>query len=47
MADDYVDEDGRICWIERRDALAPLPVHDEREEEPDEDGDDEEDDDDD
>jgi len=47
MADDYVDEDGRIRWIERHEALAPVPVRDERDEEGDEDGngDDEEDDD--
>ena len=40
MADDYVDEDGRIRWIERHEALAPVPVRDERDEDPDEDPDD-------
>jgi hypothetical protein len=41
MPDDYVDEDGRIRWIERHEALAPTPVRDERHEGDDEDGDDE------
>jgi len=41
MADDYVDENGRIRWIERHEALAPVPSRDERDEKHDEDGDDE------
>ncbi len=39
MADDYVDENGWIRWVEPRQALAPVPVRDERDEEGEEDGD--------
>lgn len=49
MADDYVDENGRIRWIEprRHEALALPPVSDEPDEEDDGDGDEEGDEDDD
>jgi type IV secretory pathway VirD2 relaxase len=40
MADDYVDENGRIRWIERHEALAPVPVRDERDEDRDDEDDD-------
>jgi hypothetical protein len=41
MADDYVDENGRIRWVDAPGRLAALPVRDERDEEDDDDGDDE------
>jgi hypothetical protein len=47
MADDYVDENGRIRWVEPHEALALSPVRDERDEDGDEDGEEEGDEDDD
>jgi hypothetical protein len=47
MADDYVDENGRIRWVEPREKVVLPPVRDERDEEDDDDGGEDEDDEDD